>query len=369
MARHGAPSDGRLVQSSSSSRPDAAAGAPRAIVGLVTHSGAAQDVRRLTSLARTIDVHERINAMARVLAGVAAVPGIRVLYLDEPTHVAERALAALAALPEGAAPDARPAPGPQAYDADGTRRTAAALAAAGAACVVTYGGDGTNRAVATGWPDAVMIPLPGGTNNAFARRVDPTAAGMAAALYAAGPDGFAAQTRPVPRWRISVAGRPEETALVDVALVTDEWRGARAVWHPERLLEAVVVHADPTVPGLAGAAGMAAPDAGAHEGVHLRFGRPGRRVLAALGPGRVSPLWLREERRVGTAGAVTMRGPGTLALDGEREVTLRAGEEAVVRLSGDGPRLLDAAAVLRRHARAQVTAFDSTATSTTRGGP
>lgn len=367
MARPDRATDGLPVQSHPSSRTDAGAGAPRAVVGLVTHSGAAQDVRRLTSLARTIDVHERINAMARVLAGLAAVPGVEVRYLDEPTHVVQRALAALAGLPEGIGPAARPATEAQAHDADGTRRAAAALAACGAACVVTYGGDGTNRAVAAGWPEAVMVPLPGGTNNAFAQRVDPTAAGMAAALYAADPGAFSAQTRAVPRWRISVAGRPEETALVDVALVTDEWRGARAVWHPERLVEAVVVHADPTVPGLAGVAGMAAPDAGAGEGVHVRFGRPGRRVLAALGPGRVSALWLREVRRVDPGAAVTLRGPGTLALDGEREVTLRAGEEARVLLAGDGPRLLDAGAVLRLHARGQVTAFDTT-TSTTRGG-
>ena len=57
---------------------------------------------------------------------------------------------------------------------------------------MTYGGDGTNRAVAAGWPDAVMIPLAGGTNNAFAQRVDPTAAGLAAALYATDADAFAA---------------------------------------------------------------------------------------------------------------------------------------------------------------------------------
>jgi len=69
------------------------------VVGLVTHSGAAQDVRRITSLARTIDVHERVNVTARILAGLAAVPGVRVLHLDEPTRLVERALAALAGFP------------------------------------------------------------------------------------------------------------------------------------------------------------------------------------------------------------------------------------------------------------------------------
>ncbi len=132
------------------------------VVGLVTHSGAAQDVRRITSLARTIDVHERVNVTARILAGLAAMPGVRVLYLSEPTRVVERALATLAALPEAVTVAAEPVAGAGVQGAAVTRAAAAALADAGAACVVTLGGDGTNREVAAGWPGAVMVPAPRG---------------------------------------------------------------------------------------------------------------------------------------------------------------------------------------------------------------
>lgn len=368
MASSSRAADPRQVQGPPSSRRDASADGPPAVVGLVTHSGAAQDVRRLTSLARTIDVHERVNAVARVLAGLAGVADVRVVYLSEPTRVVERALATLTALPEAIVMDAVPACAPEARDAAGTRRTATALAHAGAGCVVTYGGDGTNRAVAAGWPDAVMVPLAGGTNNAFAQRVDPTAAGLAAALYATDPGGFTADVRRVPRWRVTATGHPEETALVDVALVSDEWIGAHAVWDPGRLIEAVVVHADPAVPGLAGVAGMAGPATGTGTGVHLRFGRPGRRVVAALGPGRLTPLWVRDVRDVAVGRSVTMRGPGTLALDGEREVVLRPGEEARVDLVADGPRVLDAAAVLRAQAGRPADPRDTTRPPTTPGG-
>lgn len=43
-----------------------------AAIGIVVNPVAAHDVRRLTSLARTVDVHERVNAVARVLGGLAA---------------------------------------------------------------------------------------------------------------------------------------------------------------------------------------------------------------------------------------------------------------------------------------------------------
>ncbi len=208
-----------------------------AIVGLISHSGAAQDVRRLTSLARTIDVHERVNVAARILAGLAAAPDVSVRYLDEPTRVVERAIAMLAGLGDGASPDARPVGPPGARDAAGTRAASAALAATGAGCVVTHGGDGTNRAVVCGWPDAVIVPLPGGTNNAFARCVDPTAAGLAAGLYATEPDRFAPNVRAATRLSIAIDGHAVETAMIDVALVSDEWLGARAIWEPSRLVE------------------------------------------------------------------------------------------------------------------------------------
>ncbi len=338
------------------------------VVGLITHSGAAQDVRRITSLARTIDVHERVNVTARILAGLAAVPGVRVLHLSEPTRLVERALATLAGLPEATAIDARPVGGSGVRGAAQTRAAAAALAEAGAACVVTFGGDGTNRAVAAGWPDAVIVALPGGTNNAFAQSVNPTAAGLAAAVYAEDPDAFAGYVRRVPRWRIAIAGRPEDTALVDVALVSDEWVGAHAVWDPDRLIEALVTEGDPTVPGLAGVAGMAGSPSGA-PGVHLRFGRPGRLLLAPLGPGRLTPLWLREMRHVGADAPVAMRGPGTLALDGEREAVLRAGEEASVLLAAGGPRVLDVPGVLRAKAHGRGELSQTARRPTTTGGP
>jgi hypothetical protein len=139
------------------------------------------------------------------------------------------------------------------------------------------------------------------------------------------------------------------------------------VWDGRRLIEALVTGGDPTVPGLAGVAGMAGPPDAA-DGVHMRFGRPGRRVLAPLGPGRLTPLWLRGMRHVGVDEPQTLHGPGTLAFDGEREVVLRAGEEARVHLAADGPRVLDVAGVLRAHAAGRTEPPGITRRPTTTGG-
>ncbi len=332
-------------------------------VGLVVNSGASRDVRRLTSLARTIDANEQANTVARVLCGLAAGGVESVLYMPEPSHVVERARDVLAATPAAATwppPDLRPVLlGGDGYanDAAGTTAAATALANAGAACLVTLGGDGTNRAVVVGWPDVVLIPLPGGTNNAFGTRLDPTAAGFAAALYAADPPGHGAHVVTRSRLDVKIDGRAT-IALVDLAVVRGGWVGAHAIWDPDLLVEAIVIRSDPTIPGLAGVAGTVHP-LGERElqAVHLRFERSGRSIVAPLGPGQLVPVRVGSWQAFGPGVSVVtpdrrngVSGPVTLAFDGEREITLDRGEVAEARLVADGPRVLEAAALLRQAA-------------------
>jgi hypothetical protein len=322
-----------------------------AAVGIVVNPVAAHDVRRLASLARTVDVHERVNAVARVLGGLAALGPVEVRYMREPAWVVPRASQALAAVAPGSVASLAlvPADAPEARDAAGTTAAAAAMARAGVACLVTLGGDGTNRAVAAGWPDAVLLPLPGGTNNVLGLSVEPTAVGLAAAAYAAAPGRMRRHLRPTGCLEVLFEGRPARIALVDVALVDGVWTGARAMWEPALLRQAVVARADPAATGLAGLAGALAPADGRDpRALHLRFGLPGRPVVASLGPGVPVPIVVRscEVLRAGDE-AVLGPGPGVLAFDGEREVVLGPGEVVRVRLSPRGPFLLDAREVLR----------------------
>jgi hypothetical protein len=353
-------------------------------VGLIVNANASRDVRRLTSLARTIDVHERVNTVARVLGGLAGGRAETVLFMPEPARVVERALDELAVIdPEKARSglDLRAvqfADGPEAMDASGTARAAAAMAEAGVECLVTIGGDGTNRAVVDGWPSAVLVPLPGGTNNAFATPIDPTAAGLAAALYAAEPERYAGQVRQAPILKVRLDDRLPATtfALVDVVLVRGSWVGARAMWDPALLVEAVVARSDPALTGMAGISGMLDPfDGPPPRALHLRFGPAGSALTGPLGPGQLVEIGIEDWRVLGLGEPVTLGRPAgsglpagsdasllsarpaadqplTLAFDGEREIVLLPGQRAHVHLAADGPHVLDAQGVLRAASRA-----------------
>ncbi len=384
------------------------------VVGLVVNPSASRDIRRLTSLARTIDVHERVNQVARILQGLSAcdqlLPGGLgpVRYMPESCRVVERAHAEIvragldgddgagAGFPADlgfpaagrAGAGARtprwrlivepvlPA-GSVADDAAGTTEAAAALARAGARCVVTVGGDGTNRAVARGWPDAVICAVPGGTNNAFAPAVDPVAAGLAAGLFAADPAAARDHAHARPRLVVRPGTAAGTFALVDVAVVRGAWVGAHAVWNPDTLVEAIVTRADPTVSGLAGLAGMVWPllpgaPADPPRAVHLLLGpqrvgagaderrgdspSPGARtVLAPLGPGQLVPVVVRAWHPLEVDESIRLGPypePVTLAFDGEREAVVEAGTPIEVHLARSPLTLLDAAGLLRALAEA-----------------
>jgi len=323
----------------------------RPSVGLVVNPLASHDIRRLTCLAPVVDTHRLANIVARILRGLAAGGATEALFMVEPTRVVERAASLCAAAPPswGRVPALTPVGG-VARDAPATGEAARAMRAAGAACVVVVGGDGTHRAVVTAWPEVVVASVATGTNNAFAEVVDPTVLGLAAAAYAADPEAHAAHVRRTTRLDVARDGHAPVTALVDVLSVRGSWVGSRAVWDAAQLVEAVVTRADPTTHGIAGLAGMTG--AAAAPAYHIRFGRPGRRVLAPLGPGQLVPTSVRTVDRLDVGDTVVLAGGVTLAFDGERELVLPPGRPARVTVATDGPRVIAASDLVRAAARA-----------------
>lgn len=306
------------------------------MIGLIINPVSSKDIRRLVALGRVVPVEEKANLVARFLAGVAGGPPSEVLALDDAAGVARRAIR----MAGRKAPRVSWLGVEAAGDVGDTIDAARALEKEGVDLVAVVGGDGTLRATVEGWPEAPVLLLPAGTNNAFSSPVEPTVAGLAAAHL-----GSEAVRREAFRRRsrlVVESPRGSATAVVDVVGVTDEWLAARAIWRPSDLVEAVVTRADPSSIGMAAVSAAFGPLA-SDRVRYLRFGE-GHTVEVAFGPGLISEVSVASHRDLPLGEEVRLSpGTGVVALDGERQVVEGARSRVVGRI---GPLAFDPGAAL-----------------------
>ena len=313
-------------------------------VGIIANPAAGKDIRRIVAQGRFVPNHEKVNILKRVLAGMDAVGAERALFLPDSGGLGRSALAGarLGIVAEFLDMTVFHA------EIDSTR-AGRAMREAGVDCIVTLGGDGTNRAVATECGDVPILPISTGTNNVFPTMIEGTIAGMAAGAVATGAADLDAATYRHSRLDVFVDGEYRDMALVDVAVSKERFVGARAIWDMATLHQLFLTRANVTSIGLSAIGArlrQVAPDA--HEGLHLRFGAGGDAVLAPVSPGSVERVDVAEwavMRPGDEAIAVTLR-PATIALDGERAFSLPADAGVGVRLNVNGPRVVDAGKAL-----------------------
>ncbi|MFN8485108.1 MAG: NAD(+)/NADH kinase [Anaerolineae bacterium] len=314
-------------------------------VGIIANPQSGKDIRRVVAHASTFDNHEKVNIVRRLLASLDAL-GVRdVLMMPDSFNIGQRAVEkthlSLAVRTLDMAPT---------FAQGDSTRAARLMAEAGVACIITLGGDGTNRAVAKGSGRVPLLPISTGTNNVFPRMVDATLAGLAAGCLATGRVVAAAAIRPTRRLDVLRHGETLDMALVDIAVYADRFIGARAVWDMSRVRGIAVTHVAPNVIGLSSVPGAlpAALAAGPEHGAWVALGKGGATVLAAVAPGDVRPIGIAAFRPLAVGDEIRVdTAPAVLALDGEREVSLHQGETLTLRLSADGPPVIDVEAALQ----------------------
>lgn len=324
----------------------------QAPVGIIANPASGKDIRRLVAHGSTFDNNEKINIVRRVLLGLEATGVDRVHYLRDTYAIVERAAA-----PLDLHLDLVPLPMPVLGNPGDSEEAARRLTDLEAGCIVTLGGDGTNRVVAKGCGEVPLVPISTGTNNVFPRMMEGTLAGLAAGLVAIGAASGEGIVARQPRLEVLLDGEPRDIALIDVVTSRHGFIGARALWEPVHLKEVVLSRIAPAGIGMASLGGLLFPDAcGRSSGAHITIGNSGDasattghlQVLAPIAPGLI--------RRVPVAAAQLVE-PGTtvelgqeacvVALDGEREFeVLRPGAQVQVMLNPHGPYVVDIDAAL-----------------------
>lgn len=329
-----------------------------ALVGVIANPASGRDIRRLVAGASVFGNADKAGMVFRLLAGLGAGGVERVLMLpaaDGLSTTLHRHLHARRTVPAFAG--AGPFPALEELDLalDGTARDSAIaverMVAAGVRAIVVLGGDGTHRVVARACGDVPLCALSTGTNNAFPEMRETTVAGIATALVATGRAGDGALRREA-ALAVEVPGGGADLALVDVAVSRERFIGARALWRPDDVSELFVTFANPSAVGLSAVAGALEPlPRGGGRGLHVRLASgpddAARTVHVALAPGLVVGVPVAAHRVVELDEHVEIAaGPGTVALDGEREIERRRDEPVTVRLVR-GPLTIDVDAVMR----------------------
>ena len=308
-------------------------------VGIIANPAAGKDIRRIVAQGRFVPNHEKVNILKRALVGMDAVGVERVLFLPDSGGLGRSALEGmdLALTPDFVEMTV--------FHAErDSSRAARAMREAGVDCIITLGGDGTNRAVATECGDIPLVPISTGTNNVFPAMLEGTIAGMAAGVVATGQADPECASIHHNRLEVYVDGEYRDMALVDVAVSTERFVGARAIWDMSTLHQLFLTRASVTSIGLSAiGAQLRQIEPDSPQGLYMRLGPGGDQVLAPVAPGAVTRVEIAEWNTIvpdGPGVEVDLR-PATIALDGERTFSLRPSARVEVRLGLDGPRVVD----------------------------
>jgi len=318
-------------------------------LGLVVNPMSGRDVRRLAAHATNMTHEAKRDIVARVASGADAM-GVSGLYItQEPFRISSLAL-------EYMNLDAQVhtvAHKLQNSAAD-TELTVAAFREAGCGTFVSLGGDGTNRAIVRtivhDGSAVDLVPLSTGTNNVFPVLAEPTMAGVVAGLNARGllPDAAAQGLKQ--RAKVIHVTHPGGTdvGLIDAVLLRDDHVGNFLPFDADKIEQIVLTRAEPNSIGMSPIGGFLQPVyAEDDHGLLVTIDPQAPAITAPLSPGLFKPVHVGATSELAYDVTVPMRGPGVIALDGDRDIKLRDGEHAQVTIRRDGPWVLNVEATMR----------------------
>ena len=320
-------------------------------VGIIANPAASKDIRRLVAQGRVVPDWEKVNTLRRALLGLQSVGVQRAVAMPDSSHLVERARDDPQLSIELCLLDARM---PAYYSEGDTVRASSLMAELGVGCLITLGGDGTNRAVVKGCASLPMVAISTGTNNVFPSMIEGTLAGLAAGLLARGKLDLERVSVASKTLAVYVNGEYRDMALVDVALSRERFVASRAIWDMNTIYEVFLSRAEPASIGLSSIGARLEPVSLADDGgLHYSLsrlddgvGEPAQsgaapessKVLAPIAPGVIPAVPINSWRRLALDERVAVaRRHYTVALDGERAFSVSPNESLEIAVQRDGP--------------------------------
>ena len=325
------------------------------LVGMIANPAASKDIRRLVAQGRVVPDWEKVNTLKRALLGLQAVGVDRVVAMPDSSHLVARARDDANLSLELESLDM-----PALYTEGDTVRAAQMMEEMGVGCVITLGGDGTNRAVAKGSASIPIVAVSTGTNNVFPTMIEGTLAGLAAGLVVQGDLDLSRVTVVSKMLEIYIDGQYQDMALVDVALSRERFVATRAIWDMSTIYEVFLTRAEPSSIGLSSIGGRLQPLSLEEEGgLYYRLADSvgtvaanrdpdtSIKVLAPIAPGMISTVPIADWRLLEEGERVPVEPRFcTIALDGERSISVTPDHKVEVGITRTGPPVVQVELVL-----------------------
>ena len=329
------------------------------LVGIIANPVSASDIRRVVANASTLQVTDRANIVLRVLSALASCGITNVLMMPEKSGIRRhitRAYERAANLKEDIFPQLNHIRMDITSTVEDTLLATRKMREAGCAAIVVLGGDGTHRAVVSQCGDIPIAGISTGTNNAFPEHREPTITGLATGLAVSGkvPADVAFQSNK--RIDIQIGDAIRDIAIVDVAIVTERFVGAKALWKPENFRELYVTFSDPEVIGMSAIAGLLEPvTRDDPDGLVVKIvpTHEAKTILKVpFAPGIIGPIGIGSWRRLKAGVPAKLDLPaGTIALDGERELAFDPSDDVSITLVNNAFRTINVSAVMQYASR------------------
>lgn len=311
-------------------------------IGIIANPASGKDIRRLLSYATVTDNGEKINIVERIILGAQALGVEKIYMLSDFSRIGykvkERLITRKTLKCEIELVEL-----PKYNSFRDTLNITEYMEEQGVGCIVTLGGDGTNRALAKVVKDTPIIAVSTGTNNVYPMMIEGTIAGMAAA--AAASNKFEKNLYAIRDKRIEIYKDSElvDIALVDAVISNEVHIASKAIWDMENIKKIFVTRSHPASIGFSSIAGcrkIVTPQDDFGMCIDVNSGES---VVAPVSAGILesllvgSPVMLELEEGY----EFTADERGTIALDGEKEVEFSPGDKFILKVTRKGPYHVD----------------------------
>jgi predicted polyphosphate/ATP-dependent NAD kinase len=317
-------------------------------VGIIANPASGKDIRRLVALATAFSNFDKTNILKRVILGLDSVGIEEVIMMPDYFGFGHRvreafnhhALSCQIRILE--------------FEIQGNQEdsilAAEKMQQEQVDCIITLGGDGTNRVVSKGCGEIPLVAISTGTNNVFPVMNEGTTAGIAAGILARKVVPLEEVTIPMKKIRVSAGNTERDMALIDAVVTTESFIGSKAIWNLEHVKQIILTQAKPGSIGISSIGAALYPvDCRDGFGLAIELGPGGEKIKAPIAPGLIVEVAVKDYQVLAVGNKVPIFfASSIISLDGERELEISESDSWAMSLEMDGPRLVDIFQTIRQ---------------------